>query len=254
MCATAYSRRPFERLPRGPMLSLLFTLACVPPLRPINVADAGVELHLPPAQAFTFGAGDSMRIWVWRHDDLTVDVTVAPDGAIAYPLVGRLVVAGLTYEQLMAKLQSAVAEYYVDAKVQVNIMTVTNQKVLVLGEVSSPQVMQIKNELSILEALVTAGGINPDARTSNVLLIRGGLAKPELYAVNVDAIYGKGDMTQLVYLQRGDIVVVPTKTITNVDRFFRHVQAILSPAVGASAVYRNFLGDGAQGTSSSLAD
>jgi len=236
------------------MLTLLLALACVPPTAPLNVADADVDLRLPSSEAFTFGPGDMMKIWVWRHDDLTVEVTVAPDGAIAYPLVGRIVVAGLTYEQLMAKLQTAVAEYYVDAKVQVNVMTVTNQKVLVLGEVSNPQVMQIRNDLSILEALVIAGGINPDAKTSNVLLIRGGLEKPTLYTVNVDAIFGKGDLSQLVYLQRGDIVVVPTKTITNVDRFFRHVQAILSPAVGGSAVYRNFLGSGAQGVSSSLSD
>ena len=230
------------------MLLLLFALGCVPVQAPANVVESAVDLKLPPAQAFTFGRGDTLRIWVWRHDDLTVDVTVAPDGNISYPLVGRIEVAGLTYDQLVSKLQVAIAEYYV------NIMSVTNQKVLVLGEVQSPQVMQVKNDLSILEALVTAGGINPDARTSNVLLIRGGLTKPELYTVNVDAIYGKGDMTQLVYLQRGDIVVVPTKTITNIDRFFRHVQAILAPAVGGSAVFRNFLGTGAQGTSSSLSD
>ncbi len=236
------------------MLLLLFALGCVPVQAPANVVESAVDLKLPPAQAFTFGRGDTLRIWVWRHDDLTVDVTVAPDGNISYPLVGRIEVAGLTYDQLVSKLQVAIAEYYVDASVNVNIMSVTNQKVLVLGEVQSPQVMQVKNDLSILEALVTAGGINPDARTSNVLLIRGGLTKPELYTVNVDAIYGKGDMTQLVYLQRGDIVVVPTKTITNIDRFFRHVQAILAPAVGGSAVFRNFLGTGAQGTSSSLSD
>lgn len=236
------------------MFALLLALACVPSQSPPNVATAGEDVRLPPPAAFTFGAGDALRIWVWRHDDLTVDVTIAPDGTISYPLVGRITVAGLTYEQLIAQLQSKVGEYYVDATVQVNILQVNNQKVLVLGEVQQPQVMQVKSDLSILEALVTAGGINPDARTSNVLLIRGGLDKPQLYTVNVDALFGKGDMSQMVYLQRGDIVVVPTKTITNVDRFFRHVQAILAPAVGGSAVYRNFLGGGAQGTSSSLSD
>ncbi len=236
------------------MLALLLALACVPSQAPPNVADAGEDIRLPPQTAFTFGAGDALKIWVWRHDDLTVEVTVAPDGAITYPLVGRVVVSGLTYEQLVDTLQKKVSEYYVDATVQVNVVTVTNQKVLILGEVQQPQVMQVKNDLSILEALVISGGINPDARTSNVLLIRGGLDNPKLYTVNVDALYGRGDMSQMVYLQRGDIVVVPTKTITNVDRFFRHIQAILAPAVGGSAVYRNFLGSGAQGTSSSLSD
>ena len=236
------------------MFALLVVLACVPLDAPVNVAEAGVELQLPSSKAFTFGPGDTIRIWVWRHEDLTVEVTVAPDGAISYPLVGRITVAGLTYDELIAQLQGKVSEYYVDAQVQVNVLSVTNQKVLVLGEVQMPQVMQITNDLSILEALVTAGGINPDAQTSNVLLIRGGLASPKLYTVNVDAVYGRGDMTQMVYLQRGDIVVVPTKTITNVERFFRRVQSILAPAVGASAVYRNFLGSGAQGVSSSLSD
>lgn len=238
------------------MLTLLLAtwLGCATTTRPPNVAETDVDLRLPPSERFTFGPGDSLKIWVWRHDDLSVDVTIAPDGMISYPLVGRIQAAGLTYEELVEILQVKVADYYVDAQVSVNITNVTNQKVFVLGEVNSPSVLQITSEMSILEALVRTGGMNEDARTKNVLLVRGGLEKPQLFTVNVDAIYGQGDMSQMVYLQKGDIVVVPTKTITNVERFFRHVQAILAPAVGASAIYRNVLGGGAQGTSSSLSD
>lgn len=228
---------------------LLLLAACRSPARPENVADAGVPLRLPAAEAFTFGPGDSLRIWVWRHEDLTVDVTVAPDGAISYPLVGRVTVAGLTYDQLVATLQKAIAEYYVDAQVSVNITAVTNQKVIVIGEVQAPQVLQITTELSLLEALTRTGGINPDARTRNVLLIRGGLDTPKLFTVDVDAIYGRGDFSQMVYLQRGDIVYVPAKTITNVERFFRRLQAVLAPAVAGSAVYRNIVSGGSTGAS-----
>lgn len=230
-------------------LPLLLILACGGTTRPPNVAEAEIPLRLPAAEAFVFGPGDSLRIWVWRHDDLTLDVTVAPDGAISYPLVGRLVVSGMTYEQLVGTLQKAIAEYYVDAQVAVNITAVTNQKVIVLGEVQNPQVLQITNELSMLEALTRTGGINPDARTRNVLLVRGGLDEPELYTVDVDAIYGKGDFSQMVYLQRGDIVYVPPKTITNVERFFRRLQAVMAPALAGSAVYRNIVTGGATGAS-----
>lgn len=244
------------RLPRAAMLSLLFAtlLGCAAPARPPNVAESDVSLRLPPAERFTFGPGDTLKIWVWRHDDLTVDVIIAPDGYIAYPLVGRIQAAGLTYEELSKALQDKIDDYYVDAQVSVNITSVTNQKVFVLGEVNSPGVLQITSELSLLEALVRTGGINQDARTKNVLVVRGGLENPKLFTVDVDALTGRGDMSQMVYLQKGDIVVVPTKTITNVERFFRHVQAILAPAVGASAIYRNVLGAGAQGTSSSFGD
>ncbi len=237
---------------RAPHL-LIVALACVLSAcasiqPPPNVADTEEVLRLPPAQAFTFGPGDSLRIWVWRHEDLTVDVTIAPDGAITYPLAGRIVLAGLGYEAVVATLQNAIDEYYVDAQVSVNITSVTNQKVIVIGEVENPQVLQIVNEMSLLEALTRTGGINPDARTSNVLVIRGGLETPALFTVNVDAIYGKGDFSQMVYLQRGDIIYVPAKTITNVERFFRRVQAVLAPAVSGSAIYRNIISGGAAGS------
>jgi len=113
-------------------------------------------------------------------------------------------------------------------------------------------VLQIENDLSILEALTRTGGINPDARTDNVLLVRGGLDEPQLYTVDVNAIFAKGDFSQMVYLQRGDIVLVPAKTIVNVERFFRRVQGMLAPFLSGSAIYRNVITGGAQGTSAGL--
>lgn len=213
--------------------------ACAPRTPPPNIAEAEVDLRLPRADAFVFGPGDVLRIFVWRHEDLSMDVTIAPDGAISYPLIGRLQLAGMTYEQAVKTLQAAIGVYYQDAQVAVNILTVSSQKVLVLGEVTAPQVLQLTNEMSILEAMVKAGGINANARTRNVLLIRGGVEKPELYAVDVEAIYGRGDFSQMVYLQAGDIVVVPPTTITNVERFFKRISGIIGPAVSGSSIYRN---------------
>ncbi len=235
-----------------PMGLLLLLLACTSTQRPPNVADMDVSVALPSPDAFTFGPGDVLAIWVWRHDDLSVDVTVAPDGYITYPLVGRIEVAGRTYEDLVQTLQAAVNDYYVDAKVAVNVKEVVSQKVMVIGEVQTPSVFPITNELSLLEVLTLAGGINPDARTDNVMVVRGGIDNPTRFTVDVRSLYGQGDMSQMVYLQRGDIVYVPTSTITNVERFFRKLQGILAPAIGASAMYRNIISGGAQGTSAVL--
>ena len=219
--------------------------ACAPKVRPPNIADSKVELR-PSTADTTFGPGDTLTITVWRHEDLSMTVQVAPDGAISYPLIGRLQIAGMTYEQVIHTLQTAIAQYYVDAQVSVNITSYQSQKVLVMGEVGLPQAIALTQQMSLLEALVRTGGINPDARTNNVLLIRGGLDNPQLYTVDVQSIFGRGDFSQMVYLQRDDIIYVPARTITNVERFFRHVQAIVSPAVSGSAVYRNVVTGGAQ--------
>ena len=171
---------------------------------------------------------------------------------MTFPLIGRIQAAGMTYPELVVQLEEGLSKYYKDISVAVNVLEVNNQKVFVLGEVRSPAVIQIDSDLSIIEALTITGGINQDARTSNVLLVRGGLDAPELYTVDVEAIYEEGDFSQLVFLQRGDIVVVPAKTIVNVERFFKHVQNMLAPFVAGSAIYRNAISGGAQGTSSVL--
>ncbi|MCB9777312.1 MAG: polysaccharide biosynthesis/export family protein [Alphaproteobacteria bacterium] len=218
-----------------------------------SITDAPAEVRRVPTPAeFQIGPGDRISIQVWRHDDLDLDVTVAPDGTISYPLVGRVDVAGKTYTEIRDFLSEAISEYYTDPQVSVNIVELQSQKVIVIGEVAQPMVLQLSNEMSVLEALTRAGGINQYSRTSNVLLIRGGMDSPELYTVDVDAIFSQGDMEQMVFLQRGDIVVVPTRTITNAARFFREVSGVLAPFVAGSAVYRNAVTGGAQGTSSVL--
>jgi polysaccharide export outer membrane protein len=246
-----------EAAVRSAILSLLLLSACATTMSNapnIETASDAATIRPPAPAEFVFGAGDRISIKVWRHDELDMEVTVAPDGGITYPLVGRIQAAGMTYPQLLNTIEVALAEYYTDVSVAVNVEEVSNQKVFILGEVKTPMVLQIENDLSILEALTRSGGIVDDARTDNVLLIRGGLDEPELYTVDVGSIYGQGELSQLVYLQRGDIVVVPTKTIAEVETFFRRIQAMLAPFVGGSAIYRNAVSGGAQGTSSALGD
>jgi polysaccharide biosynthesis/export protein len=233
---------------------LLLLLGCAGRhVTPPNIAAPGAEASQTLApRAFTYGPGDRIDVKVWRHDELDMSITIGPDGEFFFPLVGRVHAVGMTCAELVSALEQGLKGYYTDASVAVNVLAVNNQKVFVLGEVRTPAVLQIENDLSIVEALTRTGGINPDARTSNVLLIRGGIERPQLFTVNVDAIFRQGDMSQLVYLQRGDIVVVPSKTITNVERFFRRMQSVIAPFVGGSAVYRNSISGGAQGTSSFL--
>lgn len=236
------------------MLLFLGLAACGPRSGQIqNIADADLSARqVPTVEQFQIGPGDRIAIKVWRHDDLSMDVTVAPDGTISFPLVGTLAVSGKTYNEIREMLTSAISTYYSEPQVAVNILELQNQKIFIFGEVAKPSVLQLSSEMSILEALTLAGGINQYSRTSNVLLVRGGVEAPELYTVDVDSIFSRGAMDQMVSLQRGDIIVVPTRTITNAARFFREVSGVLAPFVAGSAVYRNAVTGGAQGTSSVL--
>lgn len=191
------------------------------------------------ADPFVFGPGDRVYIKVYRHPDLDAEIQIAPDGSMTFPLLGRIMVADRTYDEITEEIQTGINEYYSDAMVSVNIITVANQKVYVVGEVLLPGVLQITGRMNVLEALTRSGGINANARTKNLLLLRQGEnGDPEMYTLDVERLL-TGDGSQNIMLQAEDILVVPSKTIVNIERFFRHIQSVLGPVVNVSQIYRN---------------
>lgn len=237
-------------------LMFLVMSACGPK-QAVNVSEAPeglVSLSPPQARDFVFGPGDVIDIKMWRQEDMDMQVVIAPDGVITYPLLGRIEVAGLTYPELLRLMERELATYYNEPSIAVNVVKVSNQKVFVLGEVANPSVLQIENDLSVVEALTRTGGISQDAKTTNLLLIRGGVDDPTLLTVDIASLFKDGNVTQNIYLQRGDILLVPPKTIVHVERFFRRVQGVLAPFVSGSAIVRNVSGPGSVGTSTSIGD
>ena len=102
--------------------------------------------------------------------------------------------------------------------------------VLVLGEVQSPTVLRYDTHLSIASALARAGGVTVDARTGAVRVIRGSLARPRVYLVDVDDVFAAQRMD--VPLMPGDIVYVTTTAIADWNRLLQQimptVQALLT--------------------------
>jgi len=224
----------------APMLPLLLLSGCISKKITSVEKAAPEELRPPAPEEFQLGKGDKIAIRVWRHDDLDMDVTIAPDGSISYPLVGQLRVEGMTYNELVQSLREAIQVYYKDPQVSVNVLELSNQKIFVLGPgVNHPSVLQLQSEMSVLEAITRSGGISTTAKTKNILLIRGGLETPKLYKINVHAMTKKGDLNQMVYLQRGDIVMVPMRTISSAAMYFRDIQSFLAPVVAGTVIYRN---------------
>ena len=186
---------------------------------------------------FILGPGDRLEIAVYRNDDLKRTIQIDPSGKIMYPLVGDIQAGGLSIFQLRDKVRDGLVKYVVDPQVTVGVVSVQSQKVIVLGEVKSPGFFQAETSITALEAISRAGGFTLDGKKQNVLLIRGGMKKPELMNLNLDKALREGDLTQNVALQRGDIIYVPRTTIANVNRFFSHLSTIISPLLQLESGY-----------------
>jgi len=180
---------------------------------------------------FTLGPGDILDISVWGVKDLNKNILVGPSGYISYPFVGEVQVQGKSIFQLRDEITKGLSVFFVDPRVSVNITSNQSQKFFVLGEVRRPGIFQMPGPISAIEAISLANGFTQDAKEKTVLLIRGDIKNPELKTLDLNATLKKGDVTQNINIQPGDIIYVPTTTIASADRYFKQIYSIIRPIV-----------------------
>lgn len=133
--------------------------------------------------------------------------TVSADGAIDFPVLGAVHVAGLERGEVSALIKGLLEGRGLlkDATVTVEFLSAT---VSVLGDVSSPGEYTIdRDELTILQALSKAGDLNITGMRENVLVVREENGKNTAYRVDLtDA--GALMSSPAYYLQQNDVVYV----------------------------------------------
>jgi len=172
-----------------------------------------------------------LEITVWGVEDMDRKILVGPTGFISYPFVGDIQTNGMSIFQLRDRIADGLADYFLNPKVSVNILSSKSKKIYVLGEVVRPGIFQMTGANSLIEAISMAGGFTQDAKEQNVLLVRGGLVAPVLRSLDLKAALREGDWSQNILLKAGDIVYIPASTFADTERFFKRIASIISPIV-----------------------
>ena len=156
------------------------------------------------------GAGDSIRITVFQNPDLTTDTRISQSGAIVFPLIGEVGLAGLTAAEAGTRIADQLrrGSFIVNPQVVVAIVQVRSRQVHVLGQFSRPGNYVLEDTGSRLTDILTlAGGISSTgADTVTVLTNRGG--KLEKREIDVPAIFHGGDPSTNIQLENGDTIFV----------------------------------------------
>lgn len=178
--------------------------------------------QLPPVltDAYRLTVGDVLEISFFKSTDYNQTATVGPDGAISLPLIGRTVVVGRTVEDVTAELMEGYGREMVNPQINVSVAEYSGLQVYVSGEVNEPGSLEYRGGLSLVQAIMEAGGFNRRARREEVLLIRPGPdSEPVGTIIDVKQILRKGQVANDVPLAPLDIVYVHHKRIVNVNIF-----------------------------------
>jgi polysaccharide export outer membrane protein len=175
------------------------------------------EAPAPPAAAtpttlpkdFVIGPEDVLSVTVWREKDLSADVTVRPDGKITLPLVNEIQAAGLTPAQLRDQLTTAVSRFVADPSVTVAVKQINSLKVYISGQVGKPGAYPLTSPTTVLQLIVTAGGLHEFADTKNIVIIRRQNGQETTHRFNYKDVLKGRNLAQNIQLVPGDTILVP---------------------------------------------
>jgi polysaccharide export outer membrane protein len=176
-------------------------------------AGANAEEPVPPVVSpnYLIGPGDSLHVFVFQNEELSVTVPVRPDGKISTPLVEDMVAVGKTPSQLARDIEKSLSEYVKSPKVNVVVMGAMSiySQVKVIGQVKTPQSLPFRDGMTVLDAVLAVGGLGQFAAGNRAHLVRTENGKQTEIKVKLDALVNNGDMKQNLPLKPGDVLVVP---------------------------------------------
>ena len=164
-------------------------------------ADAAIEYRL--------GIDDTVKVSVFQQPDLTTVSKIDASGRITLPLVGEIVLAGLTKADAERAISESLRQggYLKNPQVSILIEQYQSAQVSVLGYVNGPGRYVIERTSSVIDMLANAGGLRAEAGDV-LLVVRGGGRNAK--KTEVDLLkFQEGDLSQNIELKAGDLVLVP---------------------------------------------
>ncbi len=166
----------------------------------------------PAAYEYLVGPGDSLEIFVWQNPEVSETVTVRPDGKVTTPLVEDLDVAGLTPTDVARKVEEALGQYIREPIVTVMVDGFAgpySEQVRIVGEASSPQAIPYRQDMSLLDVIITVGGLTEFADGNNASVIRVVDGQQLKYSIRIDDLIKDGDISANADILPGDIIIIP---------------------------------------------
>ncbi len=175
------------------------------PIVPDNSAAAGGKMSLTGTSGssgdhassdYRLGPNDRTRIIVYGQPNLTGEFVLDGNGNLAFPLIGNVPASGMTPAELQRAIAAKLDPDYLHNP-SVSVEVASRRPFYVVGEVQKPGSYPYVTDMTVLNAVATAGGQTYRANMSRFYIKR-----------QVDGQVVRVVGTQESRLQPGDTVVV----------------------------------------------
>lgn len=158
---------------------------------------------------YKIGPQDVLRIDVWKEPDISRTIPVRPDGKISLPLLNDIQAAGLTAMQLSDSIRTGLTKYLTSPQVTVTVSEINSRRVYVTGEVLRAGALPLLPNMTLLQALTSAGGFTQFAKLKGIYVLRTEDGKQVKHPFNYKEVVKGAHPEQNILLLPGDVIVVP---------------------------------------------
>ncbi|WP_445426536.1 XrtA/PEP-CTERM system exopolysaccharide export protein [Alishewanella sp. HL-SH06] len=161
---------------------------------------------------YLIGPDDTLTIFVWRNPELSGSFIVRPDGKISTSLVEDVEVSGKTPTQLARDMEQILSKYIRDPVVTVSVNNFVgpySEQVRVIGQALNPQAVNYRQYMTLLDVMITVGGLTEFADGNNAKLVRTTNGSQRTYNIRLDDLVREGEISANVDILPGDIIIVP---------------------------------------------
>lgn len=167
---------------------------------------------------YHIGVDDMVQVEVWRNPELGVTVPVRPDGMISVPLIGDVLAGGRSAQAVAADIEAQLAAYVREPKVAVILTELRSHEFLsrvrVTGAVQRPVSLPYRQGMTVLDAVLEAGGVNDFASAGRTRLYRkADDGSTRTYPIDLQRILRRGDLETNLEVRPGDIITVPERAL-----------------------------------------
>ncbi len=218
-------------------------VAATPPAQTAAMApslEAVASLPVAPEPSeYLLRRGDVLEVKFFYNSELNERLPIRPDGKISLALVGEIVAEGRSAASLQAELAERYASSLRHPEVAVIVKEITGIKVFVGGEVRAAGVIHSAQELTLLQAVVQAGGFLRTAKVRNVVVLRDqGTSEPLFMTVDLASDLDGSGLGGDMKLHPDDIVFVPKTKIAKVDQFVaQYIRELIPVALNLGVSY-----------------
>src|SRR6266436_1677153 len=175
-------------------------------------SSAAVNIAVKPATDdpnYVIGPEDNLIVSVWREPEISRSVPVRPDGKISLALLNDVQAAGLTPMQLGSEITTRLKKFIAEPQVTIIVSRVNSQRIYIVGEVNHAGAFTLVPNMTVLEALSSAGGCSPFAKQTKIYILRLENGQEVRRPFNFKEVLSGQRMEQNFLLKAGDTIVVP---------------------------------------------